>query len=102
MKYCVPMRRTTLVSTRSYRPSPEAVARIRALSERQLSAEEVQEAKQTPIGEAEREEILALIAWFRRSYPTPADRLAYVRRAYRRWQAALESPSRRPAGSSQD
>ena len=70
-------------------PSPETVARIRALSERRLSAEEVQEAMRTPIGDAEREEILSLIAWFRRSYPTPAERLAYVRRAYRRWQASV-------------
>lgn len=90
------------MSTRSCRPSPETVARIRALSERQLSAEEVREAMRTPIGEAEREEILALIAWFRRSYPTPADRLAYVRRAYRRWQVALEYPTTPPARSSRD
>jgi hypothetical protein len=30
------------------------------------------------------EESRSLIRWFRRRYPTPADRLAYVRRAYRR------------------
>jgi hypothetical protein len=78
------------VSSRAYRPSPEALARIRALTERQLSPEEVEAALQTPVDEAEREEILSLVslvAWFRRRYPTPADRLAYVRRAYRRWQA---------------
>lgn len=63
------------------------------MSERQLSTEEVQAAMRTPIGEAEREEVLALVAWFRRSYPTPADRLAYVRRAYRRWQASLRLSS---------
>jgi hypothetical protein len=42
-----------------------------------------------PIGPDEREGILALVAWFRRRYPTPAERLAYIRRAYRRWQGAL-------------
>ena len=83
------------MSARSYRPSPEAVARARAFSERRLSAEEVREALKTPIGEAEREEILGLIAWFRRSYPTPAERLAYVRRAYRRWQATQAVQSSR-------
>jgi hypothetical protein len=69
-------------------PDPGALARIRALSERQLSPEEVRTALAVPLGEAEEEETRALIRWFRRRYPTPADRLAYVRRAYRRWTAA--------------
>lgn len=72
-----------------YRASPEAIAKIRALSERQLSVEEVKAALETPIDAEEREEILALVSWFRRRYPTPAERLAYVRRAYQRWQATL-------------
>jgi len=42
-----------------------------------------------PISEAEREEVLALVHWFRRRYPTPAERLAYVRRAYARWRRTL-------------
>ena len=71
------------------RPSPEVVAKVRTLSERQLSAGEVEAALRTPVGDWEREEILSLVAWFRRRYPTPADRLAYVRRAYRRWQGTL-------------
>jgi hypothetical protein len=58
------------------------------LTERRLSRDEVDAALRTPIGEAEREEILSLVNWFRRRYPTPSARLAYVRRAYRRWQAA--------------
>ena len=78
------------MTTSRYRPSPEVLARVRALSERQLSAEEVEAALRTPITDQEREEILELVSWFRRRYPTPADRLAYVRRAYRRWQATLE------------
>ena len=76
------------------KPSTEVLARIRALTERQLSAEEVEAALRIPIDEAEREQIRSLIAWFRRRYPTPADRLAYVRRAYRRWQSSQQIPDR--------
>ena len=84
------------MSADAYRPSSELVKQLRALSERRLSREEVEAALRTPISDSEREGILELIAWFRRRYPTPLDRLAYVRRAYRRWQSALEAtdPSR--------
>jgi len=68
--------------------SPEAIARIRAIAERTLSAEEFRAALAVPLGEAEEEEARSLIRWFRRRYPTPAERLAYARRAYRRWTAA--------------
>jgi hypothetical protein len=70
-------------------PNPEALERLRALSERQLSPEEVRAALEQPLGAAEEEESRSLIRWFRRRYPTPAARLAYARRAYRRWQAAV-------------
>jgi len=66
-------------------PSPEALARVRALSERVLEAEDFRSRLAVPIGEAEEEEARSLIRWFRRRYPTPAERLAYSRRAYRRW-----------------
>ena len=69
-------------------PSPEAIARIQAIAERVLSAEEFCAALAVPLGEAEEEETRSLIRWFRRRYPTPADRLAYARRAYRRWTTA--------------
>ena len=69
-------------------PSPEALARIRALLERRLSPEEFRSALAVPLGEDEEEEGRSLIRWFRRRYPTPAERLAYARRAYRRWLAA--------------
>ena len=69
-------------------PSPSALARVRALSERRLSAEEARAALAVPLGEAEEEETRSLIRWFRRRYPTPAARLAYARRAYRRWASA--------------
>jgi hypothetical protein len=49
------------------------------------ASEEFRAALTVPLSEAEEEETRSLIRWFRRRYPTPADRLAYVRRAYRRW-----------------
>ena len=69
-------------------PSSEAIRRVRVLSERVLGAEEFRAALAVPLGEAEEDDARSLIRWFRRRYPTPADRLAYVRRAYRRWTTA--------------
>jgi hypothetical protein len=60
-------------------------ARLSAAAERRLSVAEVEAYVRTPISDAEREEVRAQIRWFRRRYPTGADRLAYVRQAYRRW-----------------
>jgi hypothetical protein len=68
--------------------SPEAVRRARALAERELSADERRAYESTPMTDGEREGILALIRWFRRRYPTAAERLAYARRAYKRWAGA--------------
>jgi hypothetical protein len=69
-------------------PGPGALARVRSLCERTLTAEEIRAALALPLGVAEEEDARALIRWFRRRYPTPAERLAYARRAYRRWAAA--------------
>ena len=68
------------------RLSDAAVARLRAFADRRLTPDEVREWLSAPMSEAEREDSLALIRWFRRRYPEPMDRLAYVRRAYARWQ----------------
>ena len=69
--------------------APAAVlAEVATLAERQLSHEEYAARAAIPIGDAERAETLALIAWFTRRYPTPADRLAYARRAYAAWTRA--------------
>ncbi len=65
----------------------EALARVRALTERRLDADEWRAALAVPIAAQEMEENRALVRWFRRRYPTPLERLAYVRRAYRRWTA---------------
>jgi hypothetical protein len=67
----------------------EARARVRAVAERVLDAEEFRRLLATPISEAEEEDVRSLICWFRRRYPTPAERLAYCRRAYRRWAKAV-------------
>jgi hypothetical protein len=72
-------------------PGSEALARVRALSERVLDAEEFRSLLAVPISEAEAEEARSLIRWFRRRYPTPAERLAYTRRAYRRWTRSQPS-----------
>jgi hypothetical protein len=70
-------------------PNAQERARIRALAERTLSPEEFRSALAVPIGPEEMEENRELIRWFCRRYPTPAARLAYARRAYRRWTSGL-------------
>jgi hypothetical protein len=60
--------------------------RLRAATERLVSAREVRDYLAHPVSEREREDVLALVRWFRHRYATPADRLAYVRRAYARWR----------------
>ncbi len=44
-----------------------------------------------PPAAEEREEVLALRRWFCRRYPTPLERLAYVRRAVARWRRTVGS-----------
>lgn len=66
--------------------------------ERRLSPSEARAYLEAPLTDAEREEVRALAAWFCRRYPAPLDRLAYVRRAYARWQrtrgiAARQGPT---------
>jgi hypothetical protein len=69
-------------------PGPQARARLHVLAERQLSPDEIRAALAVPLGADEEDGSRSLIRWFRRRYPTPAARLAYARRAYRRWRAA--------------
>jgi hypothetical protein len=54
--------------------------------DRALSAEDARAYLDTPITESEREDVLTLVRWFVRRYPTADERLAYARRAYGRWQ----------------
>ncbi len=74
------------MSRKTKTPSSETLARLRDYAERRLTREEVEAVLRIPIGEEERAEVVALVTWFRRRYPTPLERLAYVRRAYRRWR----------------
>jgi hypothetical protein len=67
------------------KPGPEALARVHELAERVLTREEYEALASVAIDADERAEKLALIEWFTRRYPTPAERLAYVRRAYSTW-----------------
>lgn len=64
------------------RPLPDEV---RALVDRRLSAEEFRALADAPMSAEELAEIRSLIAWFTRRYPTPAARLAYVRRKTAAW-----------------
>ena len=66
-------------------PTPELRRRLLAEADRQLSPTDAQAYLDTPISGAEREDVLALRRWFTARYPTAAERLAYVRRAYSRW-----------------
>ena len=58
---------------------------IQQLVDRRLSPEEFEAYTAAPLSDDEREANQRLRDWFCRRYPTPAERLAYVRRAYKRW-----------------
>ena len=75
--------------------SERARALARAHAERVLSPEAFAEALGAPISDAEMAEHRALIRWFVTRYPTPAQRLAYARRA----SARLWVPTSPPPGS---
>ncbi len=63
-------------------PPPEVVRAVREYAERRLSAEEFDAYVKAPVSEDERQEVLSLIDWFTRRYPTAGDRLTYNRRAW--------------------
>jgi hypothetical protein len=65
---------------------PDLADAIDALVERRLSPEEFAAIERAPMSDAERAGILENVEWFTRRYPTPAARLAYVRRAHARWR----------------
>jgi hypothetical protein len=75
--------------TRSHEADPELAELIRETTERRLNADEVAAALAVPITDDEAERVLELVDWFCRRYPSPGDRLGYVRRAYRRWTEAI-------------
>ena len=65
--------------------TPEVAARVRELTDRELSVAEAEAYVTAPMSDQELRETLELVEWFRRRYPTPIDRLRYVTKAYRRW-----------------
>ncbi|MGB8329851.1 MAG: hypothetical protein WCE62_06965 [Polyangiales bacterium] len=66
-------------------PSQATLEEARQFAERILAADAFDAYVSAPVSEEEREEALRLIRWFSKRYGTPAQRLAYVRRAYARW-----------------
>jgi hypothetical protein len=60
-------------------------ASLSDLVNRRVTADEVRRAMTRTIPSDERDEVLALIRWFTTRYPTPEERLEYVRIAYARW-----------------
>lgn len=69
--------------------TPGAGAKLAALAARNLDEDEWRATMAIPLSPEEIENTLALVRWFRRRYPDVATRLAYARRAYRRWKRAL-------------
>jgi formylglycine-generating enzyme required for sulfatase activity len=67
---------------------------LAGLADRELTSAEARAYLEAPVTARERDDALALATWFRRRYPTPLERLAYVRRAYARWRRALGAASR--------
>src|SRR5262245_18164097 len=63
-----------------------ASARASGPAARELGSEAARAYLEAPVSDNEREQAIALIRWFTRRYPTPLERLAYVRRAYARWR----------------
>jgi hypothetical protein len=59
---------------------------LAALVDRSLTIEEWRAYVDAPMSPEERASVLELVRWFERRYPTPLERLTYVRRAYARWQ----------------
>lgn len=87
--------------------SDETIGRVRPASldewtERTLTPGEVCAYCDAHITDQEREEVLSLVRWFRRRYPTPAERLAYVRNAYSRWLRACRANATNDPNGSND
>jgi len=64
---------------------------VAAIVNRRVSLDELREALEGPIGEDERAEILRLVQWFTRRYPSSEERFAYVRQACARWSGRRRS-----------
>src|SRR5216117_110184 len=69
--------------------APMTSGDLTRIADRELSLEEARAYLDAPIDDHERNEILAPVRWFTTHYPSPSDRLAYVRRAYARWRRTI-------------
>lgn len=73
-------------------PDPATRERLRAIAERRLDSDEVAAMLAIPVTPEERQEVLDMARWFQRRYPTPAERLAWARRAHARWTRIVPGP----------
>lgn len=64
--------------------------RIAAAIDRNVTADEIQDALVGEIPPSEREDVEALVRWFMTRYPTPEARLRYVRQAHARWRRSMK------------
>ncbi len=77
------------MSARLSPATPTERARLAAMHEEPMDVAEFIRLADAPVTPEEIEEVRALVEWFTRRYPTGAERLAYVRRAYKRWNRPL-------------
>ena len=70
---------------------PEDLA---SFHERSLGPAEASAYLDAPMSADERDDVRAIVRWFQLRYPTPAERLAYVRRAYARWRRTIGDGAR--------
>jgi hypothetical protein len=75
---------------------------LQELIDRRVTVEELRDALERPVDAREREEIVSLVQWFTRRYPSPAQRLAYVRRAYARWRSHVGGHVQAPRAEGDD
>jgi hypothetical protein len=68
------------------------LAAVRAASQRELTCDEVAAYAAAPMTAEERAGIDEMIDWFTRRYPSPGERLAWARRAWRRLNRAMPRP----------
>lgn len=55
--------------------------------DRLVTPDEARRYLETPISDHERAQVRELVDWFMRRYPSPSERLNYVRQAYARWRS---------------
>lgn len=71
--------------------SRETRERLKSLAEQPLPLDEWQRRLAIPLSPEEIEHTQSLVLWFRRRYPTVGERLAYVRRTFKRWTGQGDS-----------